>query len=91
MSEHVHVIASGRVQGVFYRLSTRNKAKSLGLCGWVKNLDTGDVEAVIEGEADKISEMLNWMRQGPENARVDDLRITRGLEPTGRDGFHIRY
>ncbi|MCL7751117.1 acylphosphatase [Guyparkeria hydrothermalis] len=70
---HVHV--SGRVQGVFFRDFTRQQAEALGVAGWVRNLDDGRVEAVLEGDADVISTMLERLRDGPRHARVTDLAV----------------
>lgn len=90
MSERsVHVLASGRVQGVWYRGSTREQAKSLGLRGWVRNLADGRVEAVVSGPPDMVADMLEWMRRGPTAARVDDLQVEDCDPPEERD-FAIR-
>ncbi|PLX89670.1 MAG: acylphosphatase [Desulfuromonas sp.] len=67
------VVISGRVQGVFYRQSTKQMAETLGLTGWVKNLPNGDVEALFEGEESNIRQMLNWCYRGPKAARVDKV------------------
>ena len=61
----VHVIISGRVQGVFYHANTRGKAKRIGVSGWVKNLSNGNVKAVFEGEKNKVDDMIEWCRKGP--------------------------
>ena len=60
--KRVRVLISGRVQGVFFRATTRNRADSLGIFGWVKNNQDGTVEAVFEGEDKKIEEILKWCR-----------------------------
>lgn len=91
MKKRAHVIVSGRVQGVFFRQNTFKKAKFLGLCGWVRNTKEGKVEAVFEGEEDKINEMIEWMRIGPPLARVDNIEIS-WEEPSGEfQDFEIRY
>jgi acylphosphatase len=66
----VHVIITGRVQGVYFRAATQKKAKELGLVGWVRNAPTGAVEAVFAGEEEKISAMIAWCHQGPPAAQV---------------------
>ena len=71
----VHVIVSGRVQGVFFRQHTFKKAKELGIFGWVKNLEDGKVEAIFEGEKEKVEKMISWSKQGPASASVDDFEI----------------
>jgi len=66
----IHLIIEGRVQGVWFRESTREKALSLGVNGWVKNLPDGTVEVVAEGEEDKVRELVKWCHKGPPAARV---------------------
>ena len=73
---------SGRVQGVFFRASARDKAQSLGLTGWVRNLANGDVELLAEGEPAAIARMLAWCHTGPALARVDTCHIAY-QSPTG--------
>ena len=70
---HIHV--SGRVQGVFYRSSTKTQAKARGLTGFVRNLNDGSVEALFEGEKQAVEDMLKWCKQGPENAYVEALDV----------------
>ncbi|GAA4332991.1 acylphosphatase [Pigmentiphaga soli] len=71
--ETVSVRVTGRVQGVGYRLSAVRRAHLIGVRGWVRNNDDGSVEAMIQGTPDQVDQMLEWMRQGPPKARVDDL------------------
>ncbi len=75
MNIRVHVFISGKVQGVFFRSSTREKAQELGLTGWVRNLDDGRVEAIFEGEKEAVGKIVVWTRRGPENARVVDVVV----------------
>lgn len=91
MSERTraHVFVSGRVQGVYYRATTRDTARERGVDGWVKNLDDGRVEAVFEGERSAVEEMVEWCHTGSPQARVEDLEVTYGT-PEGLDGFEIR-
>lgn len=70
-----HIFVSGRVQGVLFRDGTQRQAKRLGVKGWVRNLADGRVEAVFEGEKDKVEQVVNWAKKGPILARVDDLRV----------------
>ena len=69
-----HVLISGIVQGVYFRANTVEKARSLGLKGWVRNINN-NVEAVFEGPEEKIKEMLEWCKQGPDAANVDHVEI----------------
>jgi acylphosphatase len=84
-----HVFISGRVQGVYYRATTRDTARERGVDGWVKNLDDGRVEAVFEGDADAVEAMVEWCHTGSPSARVEDVSVEYG-DPTGLDGFEIR-
>ena len=68
-----HLIISGRVQGVGFRYFTKKSAESLGVSGWVKNLRSGDVEAVLQGNLESVTEMMNRLETGPTTARVDEI------------------
>lgn len=83
------VIVSGDVQGVFFRQSCRQEARALGVSGWVRNRADGTVEAVLEGEAGAVEQVLAWMRTGPPSATVTDVHA-RPEEPSGVRGFSIR-
>jgi acylphosphatase len=72
----------GKVQGVFFRESTRLEATRLGLAGWVRNCDDGSVEAVAEGEPAALEDFIRWCHQGPQAARVTDVERAES-EPTG--------
>ncbi|MBU6281321.1 acylphosphatase [bacterium] len=69
----VRLRARGRVQGVWFRGAAREKALSLGLSGWVRNLPDGSVEALAQGPAWAVEEFVAWCRRGPSGARVDSL------------------
>jgi len=71
----VNIFVSGRVQGVFFRSKTKGKAQGLGLFGWVRNLTDGKVEILAEGKKEKLEKLIEWARQGPAAARVDNLEI----------------
>lgn len=70
-----HVIVTGRVQGVYYRVSMTQEAHNLGVTGWVKNRPDGAVEAVIEGKREKVVKLIDWCRQGPPASQVTDLQV----------------
>jgi acylphosphatase len=76
-SEHVraHVRLSGRVQGVGFRYTTAEEARRRRLGGWVRNLESGAVEAVFEGPPEMVQEMLRWCQQGPPGAWVRELKV----------------
>jgi acylphosphatase len=85
-----HVFVSGRVQGVYYRATTRETARERGVDGWVKNLDDGRVEAVFEGEEAAVEAMVEFCHGGSERAEVTDVDVTYG-DPEGLDGFEVRW
>ncbi|CAA9342023.1 MAG: Acylphosphate phosphohydrolase, putative [uncultured Friedmanniella sp.] len=82
------VVVTGRVQGVFFRDSTRREARRRKLAGWVTNRDDGSVEAVFEGEPEAVDALVAWTRRGPARARVDSHAVTEE-EPTGEAGFAV--
>ena len=86
-----HVYISGKVQGVFFRACTRDKARELGLKGWVKNLMDGRVEAIFEGEDKAVEDMLDWCRKGSPHSMVIGIEVHE--EPyTGEFRFfEVRY
>jgi len=71
----VHIIVSGKVQGVYYRQNTAQKAQELGIVGWVRNLSDGRVESVMEGLDVDIDKMLSWCKSGPKDALVTEIEI----------------
>lgn len=91
MSEPVarRVVVSGRVQGVFFRDSTRREAGRLGVRGWVRNRPAGTVEAHLEGDPQAVAALVRWCREGPRHADVDDVRVAE-VEPEGHERFEIR-
>ena len=70
-----HVYISGLVQGVFFRANTKRMADILGVKGWVRNLPDGRVEAVFEGDSEKVEAMLRWCRKGPPSAIVERIEV----------------
>jgi acylphosphatase len=86
----VHVRVSGRVQGVFYRAFTKDRATEVGIKGWVRNIPGGGVEAVLEGERQKVGELLRRMKSGPSGAMVLGMELSE-LEFKGYEDFEIRY
>jgi acylphosphatase len=89
MAQRRRVTAHGRVQGVFFRDSTRREAERRGVAGWVRNTGEGTVEAVFEGDADAVERMVEFCRRGPGSADVADLEV-RDEEPEGISGFRVR-
>ena len=87
----LHLYISGRVQGVFFRGRTQDEALRLGLTGWVKNLWDARVEAVFEGEEEKVKEMLKWCHKGPPAAHVTQVEEVWEEFKGELGGFEIRY
>ena len=82
------VVVTGRVQGVFFRDSTRREARRRRVAGWVTNREDGGVEAVFEGEPEAVEALVAWTRRGPVRARVDSHTGTEE-EPAGEVGFAV--
>ncbi|MEM1322635.1 MAG: acylphosphatase [Bacteroidota bacterium] len=78
----------GKVQGVWYRASTRNKARELGLCGIVRNESDGSVYIEAEGPAEAVEALREWCKQGPPHARVERIE-SRTMPPVGRSQFEV--
>jgi acylphosphatase len=83
------VIVRGRVQGVSFRVATRERALSRGIAGWVRNRPDGGVEAVFEGSDEDVRSLVDWCRRGPSGAAVESVEVE--WEPSGgENGFAIR-
>ena len=82
-------VVSGRVQGVFYRASTQDTARRLGLTGWVRNLADGRVELVACGPEGKLAELERWLWQGPPNAEVVSVEVSEVTDQSF-SGFTVR-
>jgi len=92
-SEHIaaRVLVSGRVQGVFFRASTCEMARDLGLTGWVRNRPDGKVEAVFEGPGPSVRRMVSWCHHGPRLAEVTSVDLTWRDATDKYAGFGVRY
>jgi acylphosphatase len=89
MRKRAEVRIKGAVQGVFFRVETRDRARSLGLAGWVRNALDGSVEAVFEGDSERVESMVEWCRRGPAGAHVEDVDVQWG-ELQGEEAFSVR-
>jgi len=87
----VHIQISGRVQGVFFRYETQALAEEIGVKGWVRNTPDGGVEAVFEGEKEKVERMLDFCRRGPPGAKVIGVEVKWEPYRGGFSSFDIRY
>jgi acylphosphatase len=84
-----HVVASGNVQGVFFRDATRREAERRGVAGWARNRSDGTVEAVFEGAPDAVAALVDFCRAGPGHSSVTQLDV-QPEEPEGLSGFDVR-
>ena len=87
--KRAEVTVRGMVQGVFFRVETRDRARSLGLSGWVRNASDGTVRAAFEGDHERVASMVDWCGRGPRGAHVQDVEVT-WANPEGEKGFTIR-
>jgi acylphosphatase len=87
----VRLVIEGRVQGVWFRESTRKQAVSLGVSGWVRNRADHTVEALIEGEEDHVRKLVTWCNHGPPAARVTRVRESQEPWQGEFDSFEIVY
>ena len=85
-----HLRVTGRVQGVFFRAWAQGHARELGVSGWIRNCPDGSVEAHLGGDEAAVARMIERMRQGPSNARVEDVTVEDAeIEDLGR--FEVRH
>jgi acylphosphatase len=84
------VVVHGRVQGVVFRGSTQDEARRAGIDGWVRNLPDGAVEAVFEGNAAAVDQLVAYCHRGPSWAQVTRVDVTEEV-PEGERGFQVRY
>ena len=90
-SQRVRIFVKGKVQGVFFRQALKVKAKQNNVFGWVKNLTDGRVEAVLEGEDEKVNVLVEWCHGGPANARVEDVEIRNETFTNEFSKFEVLY
>ncbi|HAV11046.1 MAG TPA: acylphosphatase [Candidatus Moranbacteria bacterium] len=88
--KHLEIKIFGKVQGVFFRSSARQKAGELGLSGFAENLADGSVEIEAEGEEERLKEFLKWCHSGPERAEVEKVAFHFSDELKGFGGFEAR-
>jgi acylphosphatase len=82
------VVVHGRVQGVFFRDSCRQRAERSRVAGWVRNEPDGTVAALFEGALHDVEQLVDWCRQGPPHARVEQVEVLEA-SPAGRRGFDV--
>lgn len=84
----VHVVIKGRVQGVYFRASAQDVADEIGVTGWVKNTEEGNVEIMATGSKEQLEKLVEWCRVGPRRAVVTDVSVTE-TEETPFKGFNV--
>ncbi len=92
MIEALRINVAGRVQGVGFRYSTHRKASRLGLVGWVRNERDGSVEIYVEGSAERIAALLDWLEAGgPEYSRISSINHYRAVPQNTFSRFSVEY
>ena len=87
----IHLVISGKVQGVFYRASAKERADKLKINGWIKNTKEGDVEVLASGSNENLSKFAEWCKKGPSGANVTNVAVTN-MDEKPEQGFKIvRY
>ena len=87
----LHILISGRIQGVGFREFARRSAEKFGVRGYAKNLSNGDVEVVAESNKDALEEFLLFLEQGPSASKVDNIRIKELKSRSHHKGFEIHF
>jgi len=85
------VLISGKVQGVWFRATTKQQAERRNVSGWVRNTSDGKVEAVFQGEVDAVDDLISWCHQGSSMSDVSDVMVESMDDDKAFDGFNIRY
>ena len=85
----VHLIIKGKVQGVYFRASAKDVADEIGIKGWVKNTEEGNVEAMVSGNNDQVQKFIEWCRTGPRRAIVHHVDIIHKEEDESFSAFHV--
>jgi len=91
VQKQIHIFVTGRVQGVFFRQSTKVMAIKNNAKGWVRNLDDGRVEIVAQGETQDIDNLTHWCKTGPANSRVDEFELSEENISDEFENFEVRY
>ena len=89
--KQIHIFVTGRVQGVFFRQSTRVMAIKNNVSGWGSNLDDGRLEIVAQGETNNVDNLADWCKTGPANSRVDEFELSEENITNEFEDFEVRY
>ncbi|HZT97790.1 MAG TPA: acylphosphatase [Chloroflexota bacterium] len=88
-TRRLHLIIKGRVQGVNFRYRARQRARELGVSGWIRNTPEGSVEAIVEGDHAQVERFVQWAHRGPPSASVDEVVVDEQPPERHESGFHI--
>jgi len=91
MNKIVHVLITGKVQGVWFRATTKQEAEKRGINGWVRNTTEGKVEAVFQGSENQVADMIKWCYEGSRFSHVDHVETTDVKQDKQYTNFTIRY
>ena len=91
VKQRIHIFITGRVQGVFFRQTMKAKAIQKNVYGWVRNLNDGRVEAILEGDDENVSVMVEWCHGGPANSIVEDVEIVNESFLNEFEKFEVLY
>ena len=89
--QRIHLLVSGKVQGVFFRQALKVIAKKNNISGWVRNLKDGRVEAILEGDNKSINSVIGWTRIGPANSHVDYVEVINEEFKNEFSAFEVLY
>ena len=89
--QRVHLLVSGKVQGVFFRQALKVIAKKNNVFGWVRNLTDKRVEAILEGDNKSVNSVIEWTRIGPANSRVDNIEVSNEEFKNEFSTFEVLY
>ena len=90
-SKRVRIFVTGKVQGVFFRQTLKVMAKKNDIFGWVKNLEDGRVESILEGDEEKINRLVEWVHSGPANSRVEYVEVQNEKSIAEFSKFDVLY
>lgn len=89
--KHLSITISGKVQGVFFRVSAKDLADKIGLTGWVKNESNGTVSIQVEGSVKNLEKLLMWCREGSSGAKIENVEHRWDDKLKGYQKFEIKY
>lgn len=89
--KQAHLLISGKVQGVWFRASTKQQAEQLHINGWVRNTNDGKVEALIQGDENQLQQLIQWCHQGPASAQVDEVQVDYEEPQETFDSFMVKH